>query len=155
MGENGFEPFRRDPVTLARPWAIPGTAGLEHRIGGIEKADLTGEISYDPDNHDRMVRLRQAKIDGIAADIPPLDVDDPDGARVLVLGWGSTFGAIGAAVRRARKAGHSVAQAHLRHLNPFPANLGGRTRPLRQGPGPGDQPGPARAAAARHGSWST
>jgi 2-oxoglutarate/2-oxoacid ferredoxin oxidoreductase subunit alpha len=124
VGENGFEPFRRDPVTLARPWAVPGTPGLEHRIGGIEKADLTGEISYDPDNHDRMVRLRQAKIDGIAADIGPLDVDDPDGAaRVLVLGWGSTFGAIGAAVRRARRAGHSVAQAHLRHLNPFPANL--------------------------------
>jgi 2-oxoglutarate ferredoxin oxidoreductase subunit alpha len=121
----GFEPFRRDPVTLARPWAIPGTAGLEHRIGGIEKADITGEISYDPDNHDRMVRLRQAKIDGIAADIEPLPVDDPDGsARVLVLGWGSTYGAIGAAVRRVRNAGHAVAQAHLRHLNPFPSNLG-------------------------------
>ncbi|HJY03612.1 MAG TPA: 2-oxoacid:acceptor oxidoreductase subunit alpha [Streptosporangiaceae bacterium] len=121
----GFEPFRRDPVTLARPWAIPGTAGLEHRIGGIEKADVTGEISYDPDNHDRMVRLRQAKIDGIAADIGPLSVDDPDGsARVLVLGWGSTYGAIGAAVRRVRNAGHAVAQAHLRHLNPFPSNLG-------------------------------
>jgi len=119
-----FEPFRRDPVTLARPWAIPGTPGLEHRIGGIEKADVTGTISYDPDNHDRMVRLRQAKIDGIAADIPPLDVDDPDGsARVLVLGWGSTYGAIGAAVRRVRNAGGSVAQAHLRHLNPFPSNL--------------------------------
>jgi 2-oxoglutarate/2-oxoacid ferredoxin oxidoreductase subunit alpha len=125
LGENGFEPFRRDPETLARPWAIPGTPGLEHRIGGIEKADVTGDISYDPDNHDRMVRLRQAKIDGIAADVPPVEVDDPDGnARVLVLGWGSTFGSIGAAVRRARKAGHSVAQAHLRHLNPFPPNLG-------------------------------
>ena len=112
-------------MTLARPWAIPGTPGLEHRIGGIEKADVTGDISYDPDNHDRMVRLRQAKIDGIAADVPPLEVDDPDGAaRVLVLGWGSTFGSIGAAVRRARNAGHSVAQAHLRHLNPFPPNLG-------------------------------
>ena len=119
-----FEPFRRDPVTLARPWAIPGTPGLEHRIGGIEKADITGTISYDPDNHDRMVRLRQAKIDGITADIPPVEVDDPDGAaRVLVLGWGSTFGSIGAAVRRVRNAGHSVAQAHLRHLNPFPPNL--------------------------------
>jgi 2-oxoglutarate ferredoxin oxidoreductase subunit alpha len=125
LGENGFEPFRRDPVTLARPWAIPGTPGLEHRIGGIEKADVTGDISYDPDNHDRMVRLRQAKIDGIAADVPPVEVDDPDGdALVLVLGWGSTFGSIGAAVRRARNAGHSVAQAHLRHLNPFPPNLG-------------------------------
>ena len=121
----GFEPFRRDPVTLARPWAVPGTAGLEHRIGGIEKADVTGEISYDPDNHDRMVRLRQAKIDGIAADIEPLAVDDPGGgARVLVLGWGSTYGSIGAAVRRVRNSGHAVAQAHLRHLNPFPSNLG-------------------------------
>jgi 2-oxoglutarate/2-oxoacid ferredoxin oxidoreductase subunit alpha len=120
-----FEPFRRDPVTLARPWAIPGTPGLEHRIGGIEKADVSGDISYDPDNHDRMVRLRQAKVDGIAADIAPLEVDDPDGAaRVLVLGWGSTFGSIGAAVRRVRGAGHPVAQAHLRHLNPFPPNLG-------------------------------
>jgi 2-oxoglutarate/2-oxoacid ferredoxin oxidoreductase subunit alpha len=119
-----FEPFRRDPATLARPWAIPGTPGLEHRIGGIEKADVTGTISYDPDNHDRMVRLRQAKIDGIAADIPLLEVDDPDGgARVLVLGWGSTYGAIGAAVRRVRNAGGAVAQAHLRHLNPFPSNL--------------------------------
>ncbi len=124
-GSGEFEPFRRDPVTLARSWALPGTAGLEHRIGGIEKADVTGDISYDPDNHDRMVRLRQAKIDGIAADIEPLAVDDPGGqARVLVLGWGSTFGSIGAAVRQARNAGHAVAQAHLRHLNPFPPNLG-------------------------------
>jgi 2-oxoglutarate ferredoxin oxidoreductase subunit alpha len=124
-GASGFQPFQRDPQTLARPWAIPGTPGLEHRIGGIEKADGSGEISYDPDNHDRMVRLRQAKIDGIAADIGPLEVDDPDGdARVLVLGWGSTYGAIGAAVRLIRAAGSSVAQAHLRHLSPFPANLG-------------------------------
>jgi 2-oxoglutarate/2-oxoacid ferredoxin oxidoreductase subunit alpha len=127
-GEDGkpeFHPFRRDPQTLARPWAIPGTPGLEHRIGGIEKADGAGTISYDPDNHDKMVRLRQAKIDGIAADIGPLEVDDPDGdAKVLVLGWGSTFGSIGAAVRRVRNAGGSVAQAHLRHLSPFPANLG-------------------------------
>jgi len=120
-----FKPFERDPHTLARPWAIPGTPGLEHRIGGIEKADGAGTISYDPDNHDRMVRLRQAKIDGIAADIGPLEVDDPDGqARVLVLGWGSTFGSIGAAVRRVRLAGGSIARAHLRHLSPFPANLG-------------------------------
>jgi 2-oxoglutarate/2-oxoacid ferredoxin oxidoreductase subunit alpha len=120
-----FQPFRRDPKTLARPWAVPGTPGLEHRIGGIEKADVSGNISYDPDNHDTMVRLRQAKIDGIATDIPPVVVDDPDGtARVLVLGWGSTYGSIGAAVRRIRVAGGSVAQAHLRHLSPFPANLG-------------------------------
>jgi 2-oxoglutarate ferredoxin oxidoreductase subunit alpha len=120
-----FLPFKRDPETLARPWAIPGTPGLEHRIGGIEKADVAGTISYDPDNHDKMVRLRQAKIDGIAADIGPLEVDDPDGdAKVLALGWGSTFGSIGAAVRRVRLAGGAVAQAHLRHLSPFPANLG-------------------------------
>jgi len=123
-GRKPFLPFQRDPRTLARPWAIPGTPGLEHRVGGIEKADGSGDISYDPDNHDKMVRLRQAKIDGIAADIPPLEVDDPDGsARVLVLGWGSTFGSIGAAVRRVRLAGGSIAQAHLRHLSPFPANL--------------------------------
>src|SRR5262249_40192242 len=127
-GEDGkaeFRPFLRDPQTLARPWAIPGTPGLEHRVGGLEKADVTGDISYDPDNHDKMVRLRQAKIDRIADDIGPLEVDDPDGAaKVLVLGWGSTFGSIGAAVRRVRNAGGSIAQAHLRHLSPFPANLG-------------------------------
>jgi 2-oxoglutarate ferredoxin oxidoreductase subunit alpha len=124
-GPTEFWPYLRDPSTLARPWAIPGTAGLEHRIGGIEKADGSGDISYDPDNHDRMVRLRQAKVDGIAASIGPLAVDDPTGdARLLVLGWGSTYGPIGAAVRRIRKAGQPVAQAHLRHLNPFPANTG-------------------------------
>ncbi|MER5419738.1 2-oxoacid:acceptor oxidoreductase subunit alpha [Streptosporangium roseum] len=126
-GEDGvtFLPFKRDAETLARPWAIPGTAGLEHRIGGIEKAENTGNISYDPNNHDKMVRLRQAKIDGIARDIPPLEVDDPDGdARVLVLGWGSTYGPIAAAVRRIRKSGGKVAQAHLRHLNPLPVNTG-------------------------------
>jgi 2-oxoglutarate ferredoxin oxidoreductase subunit alpha len=121
----GFLPFRRDPVTLARPWAPPGTPGLEHRIGGIEKADGSGDISYDPDNHDLMVRTRAAKIEGIAATIPPVEVEDPSGeAKVLVLGWGSTYGSIGAAVRQSRRAGHAVAQAHLRHLNPFPANLG-------------------------------
>jgi 2-oxoglutarate/2-oxoacid ferredoxin oxidoreductase subunit alpha len=123
-GPNGeFLPYARDPDTLARPWAIPGTPGLEHRVGGIEKADKTGNISYDPDNHDFMVRTRQAKVDGIR--VPPLVVDDPDqDARVLVLGWGSTYGPIGAAARQVRRAGHSVAQAHLRNLNPFPANLG-------------------------------
>jgi 2-oxoglutarate ferredoxin oxidoreductase subunit alpha len=119
-----FQPFKRDSGTLARPWAVPGTPGLEHRIGGLEKADVSGNISYDSDNHDLMVRLRQAKIDGIATDIPPLAVDDPSGeAKVLVLGWGSTYGAIAAAVRRVRKAGGEVAQAHLRYLNPFPANI--------------------------------
>ena len=120
-----FLPYLRDPETLARPWAVPGTPGLEHRIGGLEKADGTGNISYDAANHDLMVRLRQSKVDGIARAIPPLEVDDPAGdARVLVLGWGSTYGPIGAACRRVRREGLSVAQAHLRHLNPFPANTG-------------------------------
>jgi 2-oxoglutarate ferredoxin oxidoreductase subunit alpha len=120
-----FHPYQRDPETLARPWAIPGTPGLEHRIGGIEKADVTGEISYDPDNHDTMTRLRQAKIDGIADTIPDLQVDDPTGdAEVLVLGWGSTYGPIAAATRLVRNTGTPVARAHLRHLNPFPANTG-------------------------------
>ncbi len=124
-GKPVFHPFARDPETLARPWAIPGTAGLEHRIGGIEKADVTGDISYDPDNHDLMSRLRRAKVDGIADSIPPLEVDDPSGAAdVLVLGWGSTYGPIAAGVRLARNAGARVAQAHLRYLNPFPANTG-------------------------------
>jgi 2-oxoglutarate ferredoxin oxidoreductase subunit alpha len=124
-GNPEFWPYLRDPETLARPWAIPGTAGLEHRIGGIEKADGSGNISYDPANHDLMVRTRQAKVDGVARSIPDLEVDDPSGdAKVLVLGWGSTYGPIGAACRRVRKAGHPIAQAHLRHLNPFPANLG-------------------------------
>jgi 2-oxoglutarate/2-oxoacid ferredoxin oxidoreductase subunit alpha len=120
-----FHPYLRDPETLARPWAIPGTPGLEHRIGGLEKADGSGSISYDPDNHDLMVRLRARKIAGIAADIPLLEVDDVDGdATTLVLGWGSTYGPIGAAVRRVRQAGHKVARAHLRYLNPFPRNTG-------------------------------
>jgi 2-oxoglutarate ferredoxin oxidoreductase subunit alpha len=125
-GDDGtFLPYLRDADTLARPWAVPGTAGLEHRIGGIEKADRTGNISYDPDNHDFMVRTRQAKVDGVAASYAPLEVEDPDGdARVLVLGWGSTYGPIGAACRQVRAAGASIAQAHLRHLNPFPNDLG-------------------------------
>jgi 2-oxoglutarate/2-oxoacid ferredoxin oxidoreductase subunit alpha len=123
-GEPVYHPYARDEETLARPWAIPGTAGLEHRIGGIEKADVTGHISYDPDNHDRMVRLRQAKVDRVAETIPPVEVEDPSGeARVLVLGWGSTYGPISAATRLARAAGTPVARAHLRHLNPFPHNL--------------------------------
>ena len=122
-GAAPFRPYDRDPLTLARPWAPPGVAGLEHRIGGIEKADGTGEISYDPDNHDHMVRLRQAKIDGI--DVPPLEVDDPTGAAdLLVLGWGSTYGPISAAARVVRETGLDVATAHLRHLNPLPANTG-------------------------------
>uniref|UniRef100_UPI003F4982FD 2-oxoacid:acceptor oxidoreductase subunit alpha n=1 Tax=Streptomyces chartreusis TaxID=1969 RepID=UPI003F4982FD len=121
-GSEVFWPYKRDPQTLARPWAIPGTPGLEHRIGGIEKEDGTGNISYAPANHDFMVRTRQAKIDGI--EVPDLEVDDPHEAKTLVLGWGSTYGPITAAVRRLRTAGESIAQAHLRHLNPFPRNLG-------------------------------
>ena len=120
-----FLPYDRDPETLARPWAIPGTPGLEHRIGGLEKADRTGNISYDPANHDLMVRTRQAKVDRIAESLAPLEVDDPSGdARVLVLGWGSTYGPIGAACRLVRQSGDHVAQLHLRHLNPLPNDLG-------------------------------
>ncbi|MEU8296444.1 2-oxoacid:acceptor oxidoreductase subunit alpha [Micromonospora sp. NPDC048909] len=124
-GEDGttFLPYLRDPETLARPWAIPGTPGLEHRIGGLEKADKTGDISYDPANHDFMVRTRAARIETIP--VPDVEVEDPDGdARVLVLGWGSTYGPIGAACRGLRQRGLSIAQAHLRHLAPMPANLG-------------------------------
>jgi 2-oxoglutarate ferredoxin oxidoreductase subunit alpha len=122
-GSGEFWPYLRDGETLARPWAVPGTAGLEHRIGGLEKADGRGSISYDPANHDRMVRLRAAKIAGIA--VPDVEVDDPTGdAALLVIGWGSTYGPIGAGARRVRALGHEVATAHLRHLNPLPANLG-------------------------------
>ncbi|HZG35288.1 MAG TPA: 2-oxoacid:acceptor oxidoreductase subunit alpha [Gaiellaceae bacterium] len=124
-GVEPFQPYGRDPDTLARPWAIPGTPGLEHRIGGLEKADVTGAISYDPENHDLMTRLRAAKVAGIANDIPLLEVDDPTlDAETLVLGWGSTYGPIGAAVRRVRRDGQRVAQAHLHHLNPLPRNTG-------------------------------
>ncbi|BBZ59727.1 2-oxoacid:acceptor oxidoreductase subunit alpha [Mycolicibacterium monacense] len=118
-----FAPYARDPETLARQFAVPGTAGLEHRIGGLEKANGSGNISYEPKNHDLMVRLRQAKIDGIT--VPDLEVDDPTGdAELLLIGWGSSYGPIGEACRRARRKGVKVAHAHLRHLNPFPANLG-------------------------------
>ncbi|MEI8002252.1 MAG: 2-oxoacid:acceptor oxidoreductase subunit alpha [Actinomycetes bacterium] len=119
-----FWPYLRDPETLARPWALPGTPGLMHRIGGIEKQDGTGNVNYDPINHETMVHLRAAKVAGISNDIPLVDVDDPDGADLLVLGWGSTWGVALQAVRQARAGGEKVAHAHLRHLNPFPANLG-------------------------------
>jgi 2-oxoglutarate/2-oxoacid ferredoxin oxidoreductase subunit alpha len=122
--DGSFMPYLRDPETLARPWALPGTPGLEHRIGGLEKADVTGNVSYDPDNHDYMVRVRAQKVAGIAADIPELEVDHDEGAKLLVLSWGGTYGPVTAGVRRVRKAGGKVAQAHLRHLNPFPRNLG-------------------------------
>ncbi len=132
-GKPVFHPYQRDPETLSRPWAIPGTPGLEHRIGGIEKANITGNISYDPDNHDLMTRLRAGKIAGIAATAGPLEVDDPSGeADVLVLGWGSTYGPIKAAIRALRGQGVEVAQAHLRHLNPFPANTGDVLRAYRR-----------------------
>ena len=117
-----FQPYSRDPETLARPWAVPGTAGLEHRIGGLEKADVTGNVSYDPENHHRMQVLRQEKIAGIAKDIPPLDVYGPDRGDLLILGWGSTYGAIRSATDRLQAEGWSVSHAHLRHLNPLPAN---------------------------------
>ncbi|HET7483639.1 MAG TPA: 2-oxoacid:acceptor oxidoreductase subunit alpha [Actinomycetota bacterium] len=119
-----FWPFLRDDTTLARPWAIPGTAGLEHRIGGLEKADGTGNISYDPDNHHLMTQLRAAKIKAIEEDIEPLEFDADEGAEVLILGWGGTYGAIGATMRRLRNRGKKVARAHLKHLNPFPKNTG-------------------------------
>jgi 2-oxoglutarate ferredoxin oxidoreductase subunit alpha len=118
-----FHPYTRDD-TLARPWAIPGTPGLEHRIGGLEKQDVTGNVSYDPDNHDLMTRLRAQKVAGIASDIPELEVDDPEGADLLVLSWGGTFGPVAAGVRRARGGGGRVAHAHLHYLNPFPHNTG-------------------------------
>ena len=119
-----FWPFLRDDETLARPWGIPGTPGLQHRVGGLEKADGTGNISYDPDNHQLMTLLRQAKIKAIEEDIDPLEFDADEGATVLILGWGSTYGAIGAAVRRLRVRGLKVARAHLKHLNPMPKNTG-------------------------------
>src|SRR6188472_3505299 len=120
-----FLPYLRDEQTLARPWALPGTPGLEHRIGGLEKADRSGNISYDPENHDLMTRLRAQKVAGIAGDIPELEIDDPSGeAKVLVLSWGGTYGPVAAAARRVRANGKDVAHAHLRHVNPFPRNTG-------------------------------
>ncbi len=119
-----FWPYLRDPKTLARPWAIPGTPGLMHRIGGIEKEDGTGNVNYDPSNHEHMVRIRAEKVARIAEELPSTSVDDPDGASLLVLGWGSTWGTIQQAVRQARTSGVHVAHAHLTHLNPFPADLG-------------------------------
>ncbi|CAN5742941.1 2-oxoacid:acceptor oxidoreductase subunit alpha [soil metagenome] len=124
-GNPEFWPYQRDPDTLARPWAVPGTPGLEHRIGGIEKEDGSGNISYDPANHQRMVQLRADKVAGIATDVAPVTTTgDVDDAELLVVGWGSTWGAIDGAVNRCRARGRKVAHAHLVHLNPFPANLG-------------------------------
>ncbi len=121
---DGFQPYRRDTDTLARPWATPGTPGLEHRIGGLTKADVTGNVAYDPENHGAMVELRAAKVAAVADSIPPVEVDGPVSGELLVVGWGGTLGALQAAVETARQAGRSVSRIHLRHLNPFPSNLG-------------------------------
>ena len=122
-GEPAFHPYRRDPETLARPWAVPGTPGLQHRLGGLEKQDGSGAISHDPANHDRMTRLRVQKVARMVADVPDLAVEDPTGdADLLMLGWGSSYGPIKAACRNLREQGVKVAQAHLRYLNPLPAN---------------------------------
>ena len=123
-GSETFWPYARDPETLARDWALPGTPGLMHRIGGIEKEDGSGNISYDPANHEAMVHIRAAKVAAVAKSIPPVVVEGDDDAELLVLGWGSTWGAIGAAVASVRAEGHKVARVHVMHLNPFPANLG-------------------------------
>ena len=122
--KDGFYPYLRDEETLARPWVVPGTPGLEHRIGGLEKLDVLGTVSYEPENHHRMMTLRASKVARIAADIPPLEVFGPPEGDLLVVGWGSTFGAIRTAVEQLRDQGRSVAHAHLRHLNPFPENTG-------------------------------
>ena len=119
-----FQPYDRDPDTLARPWAIPGSPGMEHRIGGLESADVSGEVSYDPDNHQRMTDLRARKVAGIADDIPELEVFGPESGDLLILGWGSTYGSLRTATERLQRSGHAVAHAHLRHLNPFPRTTG-------------------------------
>ena len=128
---------------------MPGTPGLEHRIGGLEKADVTGNVSYDPDNHDFMVRIRAQKVAGIAADIPELEVDHDEGAKLLVLGWGGTYGPITAAVRKVREGGGKVSQAHLRYLNPFPRNLGDVLRSYDRVLDPRDEPRAAPEARPR------
>ncbi|HEY8398172.1 MAG TPA: 2-oxoacid:acceptor oxidoreductase subunit alpha [Flavihumibacter sp.] len=123
-GEEKFQPYLRDEK-LVRPWAIPGTAGLEHRVGGLEKQNITGNISYDPDNHQLMVKIRQEKVDKIAEYIPEQKLDSgPEKGKILVLGWGSTYGAIKSAVQELQAEGHEVSHAHLRYLRPFPRNLG-------------------------------
>ena len=124
LAEGGFLPYKRDPNTLARPWAVPGTPDLEHRIGGLEKAADTGNVSYDPANHEAMVRTRQAKIEKIVQEIPPLEITGEDSGKLLVVGWGGTYGSIQAGVRRAQKKGLSVSSVHIQHLNPLPPDLG-------------------------------
>jgi 2-oxoglutarate ferredoxin oxidoreductase subunit alpha len=128
----GFQPYAREEATLARPWVRPGTPGLEHRIGGLEKQDVTGNVSYDPDNHDLMVRLRAEKVRRVAQEIPPTTINGPAGGDLLVVGWGGTYGTITAAVEEAQTAGKSVASIHLRHLNPLPPDLGQILRQYRR-----------------------
>jgi 2-oxoglutarate/2-oxoacid ferredoxin oxidoreductase subunit alpha len=123
-GDGPFRPYARDARTLARPWARPGTPGLEHRIGGLGKADITGNVSYDPDNHEKMIGLRAEKIRRIAQDIPELAVRGPESGKLLILGWGSTYGHIYQTVTELTQEGRAVSQAHLSYLNPFPRNLG-------------------------------
>ncbi|MEK7858018.1 MAG: 2-oxoacid:acceptor oxidoreductase subunit alpha [Elusimicrobiota bacterium] len=123
MTKEAFKPYQRDAETLARPWAIPGLAGYEHRVGGIEKADITGNVSYDPDNHERMVRLRAAKVAKISQEIPPTEILGAKKGKVLVVGWGGTYGSITAAVKNCQARGESVSSIHIRHLNPFPSDL--------------------------------
>jgi 2-oxoglutarate ferredoxin oxidoreductase subunit alpha len=120
----GFYPYLRDEETLSRPWVQPGTPGLEHRIGGLEKEYLTGNVSYAPTNHEQMIRVRTRKVAGMVRDIPPTEVFGPSDGDLLVLGWGSTYGAIREAVRQLQAAGHRISHAHVRHLNPLPADLG-------------------------------
>jgi 2-oxoglutarate/2-oxoacid ferredoxin oxidoreductase subunit alpha len=132
METEGFFPYLRDPATLARPWVRPGTPGLEHRIGGIEKQDVTGNISYDPENHDHMVRTRAEKVRRVGQEIPPTSINGPATGDLLVVGWGGTYGSITAAVERAQAAGQSVASIHLRHLNPLPPDLGHILREYRK-----------------------
>jgi 2-oxoglutarate ferredoxin oxidoreductase subunit alpha len=128
----GFQPYAREEATLARPWVRPGTPGLEHRIGGLEKQDVTGNVSYDPDNHDLMVRLRAEKVRRVAQEIPPTTINGPAGGDLLVVGWGGTYGTITAAVEEAQAAGKSVASIHLRHLSPLPPDLGQILRQYRR-----------------------
>jgi 2-oxoglutarate ferredoxin oxidoreductase subunit alpha len=128
----GFFPYLRDPATLARPWVRPGTPGLEHRIGGIEKQDVTGNISYDPENHEHMVKTRAEKVRRVAQEIPPTSINGPATGDVLVVGWGGTYGAITAAVEEAQMNGKGVASIHLRHLNPLPPDLGQILRQYRR-----------------------
>ena len=120
----GFMPYQRDPETLARPWAVPGTPGLEHRVGGLEKQDVTGNVNYEPLNHERMVQLRAAKVAAVVEEVPDVvPSGDPEG-ELLLVGWGSTFGSITAALRAQREKGRRIGHVHLRHLNPLPKNLG-------------------------------